>query len=238
MIEYKKQNINLHTVRFSSTLIFFTELILVFAALFIICILVMSTLQCILNRDSWSPSSVTAIKKSNVSSPQQQTQLLLLESHSVQMSVDNQELNTDNDNIFLLTYNKTKNITIWSYLVYISSLLTIIWYLLMYTTIITPNTTSMSCNTLSKIANILLILSRFTLYFYWNEYLLYCKSVYISYYIHSNDLLRHQYPNLKPIKSLNKFKKRMHGRQHDLNQDLHNRYSDGEQYLYYKICFF
>ena len=41
----------LYIVRFSSTLIFFTELMLVFAALFMISVVVMTTLQLLSNRN-------------------------------------------------------------------------------------------------------------------------------------------------------------------------------------------
>eukprot|EP01084_Bolivina_argentea_P025711 47803_1 len=203
------------SIRFSSTLIYFTELIMVFSALFIISILVMVSIQLLMNRNTFNNNN-----KNN-----KESKLLSFPSHL-----------SERDNLFHKTLNKTKNIFIWSYLVFFTSLMTTIYYLLMYTTIITP-TSTLNCTHLLQIGNILLILSRFTLYFYWNEYLLYLTSVYLSYYICNNTLLSDQFPDLKPIKSLATFKKRMTNLQHNLDQHLHNRYSDGEQYLYYKIFY-
>lgn len=204
-------------------------------------VLVMTTLQLCSKRNK--SAIITTSKSSNESdsSPsKQQTQMLLLQSHSDQISgVFTSQLDTTHslNDIFITTLNKTRNITIWSYLVFLSSLIVTIYYLLIYTNIITPETTSLTCTTIMKLGNILLISSRFVFYIFWNEYLLYSRSVYISYYISNNQLLNKQFPNLKPIKSLNKFKRRQHSLQHNLNQTYHNKASDGETYLYYKIFF-
>eukprot|EP01084_Bolivina_argentea_P217597 369418_1 len=208
------------SVRFSSTLIFFTELIVVFSALFIVSLLGMVVIQQLLN--------VTLFKKDfQKELAKQQTELLLIPETS---TIGDE----DAPNIFTTAINKTRNTTIWSYIAFITSLITLTVYLFIYTNVVVPSD-SFSCTNLLQLTNVTLILSRYALYFYWNEHLLYSTALYFAHYVMNNELLKQQYSALKPIKSLAKFKKHMSSLQHNLDEPMHHRYSDGEQYLYYKI---
>lgn len=202
-------------IRFSSTLIYCTQLILVFAGLFIIAALVMSIIQNCLS------SSSDSIK---------------LEGHHKAQLLSMDERHYYNDhhqsNIFHRTLSQTRSVTIWSYLVIFSALFTTLYFLLMFTTIVTPSKLQsvglpLNCTSLLRIGNILLITSRFTLYYYCNVILLQSTSVYLACYIARDEtlMLRLQFPDMNRIRFPSKFQK----------LSSSHPTSDGERYLNSKI---